>query len=434
MTGFGHVTVWLPRFMVGYPLCINLNTRLYICLPTSFNPDNANRKSTQGMSSFDTALTYFIALNMQVYGYSLMDGKMSLVYSSRFSVILVFMIFATSISVFEIGSNNSQIAMAQQQQQQQQQPQSQINQTHSILNDQFDLLGISFDIDNMTFSHHTVSVNGIQLHYVMGGHGDPLVLLHGFPQSWYEWRHVMPALAKNYTVVAPDLRGFGDSSKPETGYDGKTTAEDIYQLTSQLGFNKILLVAHDVGSQTAYSYAAAHPDNVSKLVLMDFPFPGFLPPEFGEDGPWWFAFHQVPNLPETLVQGKEREYISWFFKGLAYNPSAITEDDIDVFAKHFSAPGGMRGAFEHFRSFPVDAEQNKESATHKITMPVLVLGGDVYPALGGDLPGNFALSSTQALATNVTGITVPLSGHWIPEEQPDFVIEHLAKFFGERYP
>jgi pimeloyl-ACP methyl ester carboxylesterase len=363
-----------------------------------------------------------------------MNGEISLVYPSRFSVIFVFMIFATSISVFQIGSNNSQIAMAQQQQQQQQQPQSQINQTHSILNDQSNLLGISFDIDNMTFSHHTASVNGIQLHYVMGGHGNPLVLLHGYPQSWYEWRHVMPALAKNYTVVAPDLRGFGDSSKPETGYDGKTTAEDIYQLTSQLGFNKILLVAHDVGSQTAYSYAAAHPDKVSKLVLMDFPFPGFLPPEFGENGPWWFAFHQVPNLPETLVQGKEREYISWFFKGLAYNPSAITEDDIDVFAKHFSAPGGIRGAFEHFRSFPVDAEQNKESATHKITMPVLVLGGDVYPALGGDLPGNFALSSTQALATNVTGITVPLSGHWIPEEQPDFVIEQLAKFFGERYP
>jgi cephalosporin-C deacetylase-like acetyl esterase len=90
--------------------------------------------------------------------------------------------------------------------------------------------GISFQIDNVTFSHHMVSVNGIQMHYVIGGHGDPLVLLHGYPQSWYEWRNVMPALAKNYTVVVPDLRGFGDSSKPLTGYDGKTIAEDIYQL------------------------------------------------------------------------------------------------------------------------------------------------------------------------------------------------------------
>ena len=133
---------------------------------------------------------------------------------------------------------------------------------------------LSFDIDNMTFSHHMASVNGIQLHYVIGGQGDPIVLLHGWPQTWYEWRHIMPALAKNYTVIAPDLRGLGDSLKSLTGYDGKTTAEDIYQLVSQLGFNQpILLVAHDIGSQTAYSYAAAHPNNVSKLVIMDFIFP-----------------------------------------------------------------------------------------------------------------------------------------------------------------
>ncbi len=289
---------------------------------------------------------------------------------------------------------------------------------------------LSFDIENVTFSHHLVSVNGIQLHYVIGGQGDPIVLLHGFPQSWYEWRHIMQALAKNYTVVVPDLRGFGDSSKPVTGYDGKTTAEDIYQLTSQLGFNQIFLVAHDVGAQTAYSYASVHPNNVTKLVIMDFPYPGFLPPEFGENGPWWFAFHQTPNLPEYLVEGKEREYISWFMKGLAYNPSAITEKDIDIFANHFAAPGTAHGAFEHFRAFSVDAEQNKESAKNKITMPVLALGGDIYPALGGDIPGNFALSSLQSLATDVKGVTVPFSGHWIPEERPDFVLNQLFKFLG----
>jgi hypothetical protein len=193
---------------------------------------------------------------------------------------------------------------------------------------------LSFEIDNVTFSHHMTSVNGIQLHYVIGGQGDPVVLLHGWPQTWYEWRHIMPALAKNYTVIAPDPRGLGDSSKPITGYDGKTVAEDIHQLVAQLGFKDIFLVGHDWSAQTAYSYAATHPNNVSELVLMDFSFPGFLPPEFGENGPWWFAFHQTPNLPEALVEGKEREYISWFLKGLAYNPSAIREEDIDVFASH----------------------------------------------------------------------------------------------------
>src|SRR5215210_5953837 len=178
--------------------------------------------------------------------------KNSIINSSHSIIIAVFLVIATSISVIEIGSNQPQITMAQQQQQQQQQ--SQVNQTSSILKQQQpNLLGTSFDIDNVTFSHHMASVNGIQLHYVIGGQGDPLVLLHGFPQSWYECRHIMPALAKNYTVAVPDLRGFGDSSKPVTGYDGKTTAEDIYQLVSQLGFNQpIFLIAHDIGSQTVF--------------------------------------------------------------------------------------------------------------------------------------------------------------------------------------
>jgi pimeloyl-ACP methyl ester carboxylesterase len=345
----------------------------------------------------------------------------SILHSSFCIVIALLLVVATSISIISFGLNSSLIASAQQQQQ----PQANLT---SIEQQQL-MEGISFEIDNVTFSHHTASVNGIQMHYVIGGQGDPVVLLHGYPQSWYEWRHIMPALAKNYTVVAPDLRGFGDSSRPLTGYDGNNTAEDIYQLVSQLGFSNIFLVAHDVGAQTAYSYAAAHPNNVSKLVLMDFPFPGFLPPEFGENGPWWFGFYQTPDVPELLIEGREREYLSWFIKGLEYNPSAITEEDIDVFANHAMAPGGLRSQFEHFRAFPMDAEQNKESAKTKITMPVLVLGGDIYPALGGDYPGNFALTSTQALAANVTGITVPLSGHWIPEEQPEFVIEQLAKFF-----
>jgi pimeloyl-ACP methyl ester carboxylesterase len=111
----------------------------------------------------------------------------------------------------------------------------------------------------MTFSHHMISVNGIQLRYVIGGRGDPVVLLHGWPETWYEWRHVMPALAKNHTVIVPDLRGLGDSPKPVTGYDGKTTAQDIYQLVSQLGFKDVFLVGHDFGAQVAYSYAAAPP-------------------------------------------------------------------------------------------------------------------------------------------------------------------------------
>jgi cephalosporin-C deacetylase-like acetyl esterase len=143
-------------------------------------------------------------------------------------------VIASGISMLGIASNSSDVATAQEQ----------VLQTNQTSVEQQQLMnGISFEIDNVTFSHHMATVNGVQLHYVIGGQGDPVVLLHGWPQTWYEWRHVMPTLAKNYTIIVPDLRGLGDSSRPTTDYDGNTTAKDIYQLVSELGFNqKILLV------------------------------------------------------------------------------------------------------------------------------------------------------------------------------------------------
>ncbi len=334
--------------------------------------------------------------------------------------------------------NTNHIAIAEQQQpplQQRVNTSESNNQTLSLAKQQPSsfIEDISFDIDNVTFSHHMASVNGIQMHYVIGGKGDPIVLLHGWPQTWYAWRHIMPALAKNYTVIVPDLRGLGDSSKPFTGYDGKTTAEDIYQLVSQLGFKQIFLIGHDIGAQTAYSYAAFYPNNVSKLVIMELTFPGYMPPSPGGTGLWWISFHQTPDIPEILVQGKEREYLTWFYRGLAYNPSAITQADIDEFVSHYSAPGGMRAGFEYYKAFPQNAKDNIElAATVNLTIPVLVLSGDIYPVLGGDIPGSMTLNSIQslALAANVQGVIVPYSGHWIPEERPDFLLDQLSKFFG----
>jgi pimeloyl-ACP methyl ester carboxylesterase len=339
----------------------------------------------------------------------------------RHSSIQIAIVIASIISMLGIALSSSDVAMSQ----------NQVLQTNQTSAHQRQLTeGNSFEIDNVTFSHHTTSVNGIQLHYVIGGQGEPVVLLHGWPETWYAWRKVMPTLAKNYTVIAPDLRGLGDSSKPPIGYDGNTTSEDIYQLVSQLGFSKIFLVAHDIGAQTAYSYAAGHPSNVSRLVIMDAVFPGFFPPNF-EGGCWWCSFHQTRDIPELLTAGNEREYLSWHYRGLAYNREAITEADIDTYVRSYSAPGGMRAGFEYYRAFPIDAEQNKALSETKLQMPVLAIDGDIYPALGGDLPGNLTLNSTQALATNVTGITVPLSGHYIAEEQPQFVTEQLTKFFSE---
>jgi pimeloyl-ACP methyl ester carboxylesterase len=364
----------------------------------------------------------------------LIDGKdKSTFHASHHVTAITFLligiiIITTSISfVFPLVLNQNHIAMAQQQLQQQQQ-QLQANQTFSpSVEEQRQLLeGISFQIDNVTFSHHMASVNGIQMHYVIGGQGDPIVLLHGWPETWYAWRHVMPALAKNYTVIAPDLRGLGDSSKPPTGYDGKTVAEDIHQLVTQLGFRTIFLVGHDIGSFVAYPYAAAHPSEVKRLVIMEVPPPGFFPPEII---PWWFYFHQTPDVPEAIVQGKEMTYLSWFYQNLAYNPAAITQADINEYVSHYSAPGGMRAGFEYYRAFQEDAMQNQNYSQTKLPMPVLALGAGYIPAFGG-ISNPTAVLGMQQLAENVTGIIVPNAGHFIPEEQPEFVINQLSNFFG----
>jgi pimeloyl-ACP methyl ester carboxylesterase len=348
--------------------------------------------------------------------------------------LMIGIIITTSISfAFTLVLNQNHTAMAQQQQlqqQPQQQQQSQANQTFSpSVEEQQQLLeGVSFQIDDVTFTHHMASVNGIQMHYVMGGQGDPVVLLHGWPETWYAWHKVMPALAQNYTVIAPDLRGLGDSSKPPTGYDGITVAEDIHQLVTQLGFNTISLVGHDIGTWVAYPYAAEHPTEVEKLVIMEVPPPGFWPPPVPL--PWWFSFHQTPDVPESLVQGKEVEYLSWFYYNLAYNPSAITQDAINEYVSHYSAPGGMRAGFEYYRAFPEDAMQNQNYSKTKLPMPVLALGGGYLPVLGGNISMPSIIYGMQQLAENVQGIKVPNSGHFIPEEQPQFVINQLSNFFG----
>jgi pimeloyl-ACP methyl ester carboxylesterase len=339
------------------------------------------------------------------------------------TIIIATGIFAISFLIL----NQNQAAIAQQQQQLLFGSQQSSNQTISPAKQQqpFETKDISFDIDNVTFSHRMASVNsGVQIHYVIGGghRGDPVVLLHGWPQTWYEWRHVMPALAKNYTVIVPDLRGLGDSSKPVTGYDGKTTAEDIHQLVAQLGFKDSFLVGHDLGALVAFSYAAAHPSEVRRLVILDVPITGIGQP-LNSTRLWHIPFHMVRNIPETLVEGKEREYLTWFYSNYSYNPAAITKQDIDEYVSHYSAPGGMRAGFEYYRAFPIDAEQIKEYSKVKLPMPVLALGGE-------NSFGTAPLVSMQSISTNVRGGIVPFSGHWIPEEQPDFVVDQLFKFFG----
>ena len=186
-------------------------------------------------------------------------------------------------------------------------------------------------------------------------------------------------------------------------------------------------MGHDIGSPVSYSYAAAHPTEVKRLVVMDSVIPGFIPAK--AQSIWWFSFHQTPDLPEALVQGKELLYLSWFYHNLAYNPSAITQDDINEYVSHYSAPGGMRAGFEYYRAFPQDAIQNQNYSKTKLTMPVLALGGGYIPTLGGNITMPTVIYGMKILAQNVQGVTVPNSGHFIPEEQPVFLLNSLNNFF-----
>ena len=280
----------------------------------------------------------------------------------------------------------------------------------------------------INYTHYKTNVNGIQLHYVMGGkgEGDPIVLLHGWPQTWYEWRHIIPQLiANNYTVIAPDMRGLGDSEKPQTGYDKKTVAEDIYQLVKKLGYSKIYLVAHDWGAAVAYSYATAHPEDVNKMVILDIFLPGFGYEEaanFSPNGIWHLSFHAVRDLPEKLIEGKEDTYLNWFYDW-TYNQSAITSEAREEYIKQYSKPGAMRAGFEYYRAVFEDAEQNKEyAAKQKLDMPILTIGGEAGI-------GNATTTSFQKVANNVTGLTLPNTGHFIPEERPNFLIKQILEFF-----
>jgi pimeloyl-ACP methyl ester carboxylesterase len=283
-------------------------------------------------------------------------------------------------------------------------------------------------IDNsekINYTHYKTTVNGFLMHYVIGGNRDPVVLLHGWPQTWYEWRNIIPELiSNNYTVIAPDMRGLGDSEKTQTGYDTKTLAEDIYQLVKKLGYSKIYLVAHDWGGPVAYSYAAEHPEDVRKMIILDTLLPGFGLEEagdFSQNGIWHFSFHAVRDLPEKLIEGKEDLYLNWFYDW-TYNQSAITPEDREEYIKQYSKPGAMRAGFEYYRAIFEDAEQNKEYGKEKLNMPILTIGGEAAI-------GNLTTISFQKVANNVTGITLPNTGHFIAEERPNFLIKEILDFF-----
>lgn len=272
------------------------------------------------------------------------------------------------------------------------------------------------------FVERDAQVNGTTIHYAIGGRGPAVVLLHGYAQTGRMWAPLATTLAKDHTVIVPDLRGAGGSSRPEGGYTKKNMAADIHGLTSSLGTREVSVVGHDIGLMVAYAFAAQFPSETKRLVLMD----AFLP-GIGEWRNVWLMrdlwhFHFYGKTPLALVEGRERTYFEHFWNDFAADPShSVPEADRRFYAAAYARDGGMRAGFEYFRAFEQDAADFTELGKTKLTMPVLVLTGE-------RASGPTLIEQAMLIATNVNGQIVPGAGHWLMEEAPATVMPAITTF------
>ena len=275
---------------------------------------------------------------------------------------------------------------------------------------------------------HSATANGVKISYLQEGQGSetPVVLLHGYAETSHMWLPLMPKLADRRVVIAPDLRGSGSSEKPASGYDKKTLARDVHALVKSLGYPKVKIVGHDIGLMVAYAYAAQYPNEVESIVLMDAFLPGV--------GDWtkvWLLrdlwhFHFYGETPLKLVTGRERIYLEHFWNDFAADRNhSIPEADREFYAAAYAQPGGVRAGFEYFKAFEQDAKDFAELAKTPLNMPMLVLSGE-------KAGGQFLIDQGRMVDTNVTGIIIKGSGHWLMEEAPEQTIPALVSFVDQQ--
>jgi pimeloyl-ACP methyl ester carboxylesterase len=278
-----------------------------------------------------------------------------------------------------------------------------------------------------TFTSRYVDTGQLRLHAATGGQGPPLLLVHGWPQTWYQWRLVMPALARDFQVVAVDQRGIGLSDKPEDGYDTATLAGDLVALMDALGHQRFALVGFDTGLLISYALAADHPDRVDRLVVGEAPLPGIspptpliLPPQV-VDRLWHIPFNQLAETNEQLVRGREDIFI-----GAEYAASAGTNklpaDAVSYYIDRLASdPEALHGSFQLYRAFPTTTAQNEQRKTRRLPMPVLAIGG-------AESSGAMVADTMQLVADDVQTLVIPGIGHWVAEQAPEQLLAALTAF------
>ena len=276
-----------------------------------------------------------------------------------------------------------------------------------------------------TFESRFVDTGDVRLHAVVGGDGPALLLIHGWPETWYAWRHVMPALAKDFTVVAVDQRGIGLSDKPATGYDTGTLANDLVALMDALGHQRFAVVGHDTGFAIGYALAADHPDRVDRVALAEIPGPpepSHSPPVFVPEPInnrlWHLSFNRVETLAEQLITGREDVFFGYEF---AIQGGELPADLVDYYVGLVSNPESLRGSLGWYRALDATLAQNAERKNRPLTMPVLAIGGEL--SYGGGVA-----AAMEPLADDVQGVVIPGTGHWVAEEAPEQLLVALNGF------
>ena len=258
-----------------------------------------------------------------------------------------------------------------------------------------------------------VRVGDVNIHAVIGGEGPPLVLLHGFPQTWWAWRKMMPLLAGRHTVIAVDLRGAGHSDNPPTGYDKASLAADVHGVMGSLGFHRYAVCGHDIGAMVALALAYKQRHAVTHLAILDAPMPGWSHWEasFADPKVWHFSFHMKRDLPERLLFDREYDYVSTFIFDRAFDHGAHAIEDVEVFARALAQPGNTRGGLEWYRAFPTDHANALAWKNDPLEIPVLALGGE-------QRWGPRMIAMLEEFAPNVSGGSIADCNHWLPEERP----------------
>jgi pimeloyl-ACP methyl ester carboxylesterase len=276
------------------------------------------------------------------------------------------------------------------------------------------------------FRHQMVRSGDVNLHVVTGGEGPPVVLIHGFPQTWWEWRKMMPLLALRHSVVALDLRGAGHSDCPQGGYSKATLAADVDGVMTALGHPRYAVCGHDIGGMVALALAATRRDAVSHLAILDVPVPGWSRWEaiFSDPRVWHFAFHMKRDLPERLIFGREYDYVATFIFDRAFDHGAHDDRDIEVFARAFAQPGRTRGGLEWYRAFPRDHADALAWKRDSLKIPALALGGD--RRWGPEI-----VDMMREFALDVRGGSVANCNHWLPEECPAETTAHLLELLAD---